>query len=291
MPQVADRTYLDWSGGNRPGAKLRGFHACVGHETANEKAGASAEMHRAYVTGPSDGGGASYHLVADKEESIQLLNLDELGYHIGDGADDPDDEAFYTVGGEICVNDRAGFPAACRNMARAFARVLRHYNRPAIDGVTLRMHGSYWSPRNPAVHSACPLHLKAARGSSADWGVSWAQFVAMCREELEALNLGPAPVGEAGNQRLLFDTIARDYPGDEAARYLGGLVREGRLRAKAAGFGQSDDERVAIYQKGALHTLGGYVYGFFDDAAADLDPALAPATLRALRAAGHVDLY
>jgi hypothetical protein len=185
--QFADVEKIIPPGANRPGTKLRGFHACVAHETDNENAGANAPMHYAYITTGDRGEKPSFHLCADSVRSMQFLpvapGVAEVGWHIGDGADQPDDEAFFTVGGEICVNDRAGFPAACARMAKSFAAVLTAHGQPVIDGQTLRQHGSYWSARNPSVHRGCPKHLKAG-----DWGVTWAQFVAMVEKEWAALN-------------------------------------------------------------------------------------------------------
>lgn len=181
------------TGSNRPRTKLRGFHAVVIHETDNENAGAGAQNTYDWLTGRFNGGvvpPASFHFVTDGATSIQLLPIDELAWHIGDGADEADDEAFYTVGIETCVNSRAGYPSALARTARITARVLRAYGKTPIKDVTVRQHGSYWSTRNPDVHRGCPKHLKAA-----DWGVSWDAFFLMVVKEFAAVS-GKTPIAE-----------------------------------------------------------------------------------------------
>jgi hypothetical protein len=213
MLAFADQVRLLPAGPNRPGTKLRGFHAGVVHETDNEDAGANAAMHYGYISGAPRAQKPSFHLCADADQSLQFLPIApgtaEAGWHIGDGADDADDEAFFTIGGEICVNDRARFPTACRRMARSFAAVLVAYGQPCRDGVTIRQHGSYYSARNPAVHRGCPKHLKAG-----DWGVTWAGFITMIREEmakLTAVGVGPTPPPAAGGTKIVVPGTNAEY--------------------------------------------------------------------------------
>jgi hypothetical protein len=250
--QFADVAQIIPPGANRPGTKLLGFHACVAHETDNESPDANAPMHYAYIATGDRSAKPSFHLCADSARSMQFLpvapGVAEVGWHIGDGADQPDDEAFFTVGGEICVNDRAGFPAACRKMARSFAAVLTAHGLPVIDGQTLRQHGSYWSARNPAVHRGCPRHLQAG-----DWGVTWAQFVALVEAEWATLNAVAAqttpPADAAERQALLA------YGDAIPAAYRGALTREGV--ADLTAHGGSASERIAVYERLVAHRLHG----------------------------------
>lgn len=176
MTQIAESTQLLTPGANRPGHKLTGFHAFVVHETANENPLADAAMHRRYwQPGGSGRTISSVHFVADSATSIQLLPTDEIGWHLGDGANQPlTDESFFTVAIEICVNSRAGFPSACARAAKIVSRVLTEKGVQPTDGVTLRKHGSYPS----TTHKTCPAHL-----NKGDWGVTWAQFVGMVKAE------------------------------------------------------------------------------------------------------------
>lgn len=251
----ADVTKLLTVGDNRPGLLLNGFHACTVHETDNEAAGANALMHYGFINGAPRASKPSFHFCSDSAQVMQFLpvapGIAEVGWHIGDGADEPyHDEAFYTVGGEICVNSRAGFPAACRNMARAFARVLFAHGKPVVDGVTVRTHGSYWSTENDQVHRGCPKHLKAG-----DWGVTWAGFIGMVQQEYAKLSTAAVPLavfvqpttGEADALKAFADTIPFFCRGN--------LLREGE--ADLAAFGGGSAERVCIYERLVTHRLKG----------------------------------
>lgn len=251
--QYADSVQLiPASNSNRPGTKLTGFHAFTIHETANENPGAGAVNTHDYVVGrfgpPPD---ASFHFTADAQQSIQLLPIDEVGWHIGDGADDPlRDEAFYTVAIEICVNSRAGFPAACAKAASVVAKVLHDRGVLPVIDQTVRQHGSYWSPQNPGVHSGCPQHLKAG-----DWGVTWLQFFGMVQAAYAALEgASKVPVekvpgsGEADALKAYGETIPFEYRGN--------LLREGA--ADLSAFGGSASEWVCFYERLIAHRLNGH---------------------------------
>lgn len=95
---------------------------------------------------------------------------------------------------------------------------------------------------------------------------------------LRALGASATPAVDpyATNTNLLNALVAQHYPGDARDRLLGDLVRRAMLRAKSAGFPSSDSEAAAFYQKAALHTLDGKLYGFFrfgDVSAAALERA------------------
>jgi hypothetical protein len=189
---LADRVDILPPGSNRPQTKLRGFHAVVIHETDNEAPGANARMHRRWLEQSRPD--ASFHFCVDADESLQILPDDEVCWAIGDGADQADDESFYTVSIEICVNDKARYPQACRRAAKVAAAVLHKKGTPP-SSATVRQHGSYWSARNPSVHKNCPLHLR-----NNDWGVTWTGFLSMVQEEYEAgavVNRAPIPFQHA----------------------------------------------------------------------------------------------
>ena len=162
----ADRVDLLPLGANRPGDKLTRFAAVTLHETANEAAGATAEMHRRYW-GPGGGGRnlSSIHYVVDSTESIQLIPTDEQAWHAGDYTGNTT-----SVGIEICVNSRAGYAAACQKTAGITAHLLKDHGLPPVDGTTVRKHGSWPG----TTHRQCPQHLNAG-----DWGVTWLQFFSM----------------------------------------------------------------------------------------------------------------
>lgn len=253
--QYADRMAILPAGYNRDGRRLSGFHAFVIHETANEQPGAGVQNTLDWLSGKYNSGirpDASFHFVADANEVAQILpagpNDAEVGYHIGDGVDQPDDEGLFTTSVEICVNSRAGFPAACRRAAKVVAGVLKAHGKQPIDGDTIRQHGSYWSARNPAVHSGCPQHLKAG-----DWGVTWKQFVDMVKAEYGGVTAAAIKKGitvtlsDADELKQFGEAI------DPAIR--GDMLREGEADLRQYGGGQS--ERVVLYERMITHRLAG----------------------------------
>jgi N-acetylmuramoyl-L-alanine amidase CwlA len=147
----------------RPGTKLVRFGSVTIHETANENAGATAEMHRRYWS-PSGGGAliSSIHYVVDGTESIQLIPTDEEAEHAGDRTGNTT-----SAGIEICVNSRSGYATACHKTAIITAYLLKDHGLAPVDGVTVRKHGSWPG----TTHKQCPQHLNAG-----DWGLTWQQF-------------------------------------------------------------------------------------------------------------------
>lgn len=222
----------------RPGTKLTGFWEFTIHETGNEVAGASAEFHRRYWMPGGDGALiSSIHFVVDALESVQLIPTDELAWHIGDGADQPlTDASYHAVGVEICVNSRAGFPAACRKAAKIVAKVLKDKGAQPLDGTVIRKHGSH----PETTHKQCPAHLNAG-----DWGVTWLDFVAMVKAEFTLLYVV--------DYRTLWGDSA-DY--DRVKDF--GIVVEWRRAAMVLGAPTSDEhaDRSGCITR---HFVGGYV--------------------------------
>jgi hypothetical protein len=208
VSQYADSVQLiPETNSNRPGDKLVRLTWFVIHETDNENPGAGATNTRDYVFGkfgpPPD---ASFHFVADADQSIQLLPVDELCWAIGDGSDQPYHDASYeSLSIEICVNNRARQLDAYRKGADVVAKVLVDKGL-GIEAV--RQHGSFWSPENPAVHKGCPKHLQAG-----DWGADWAFFLQMVQTRVQKLQgdnkvviVPPKPVEEHKGDTV--DTIS-----------------------------------------------------------------------------------
>lgn len=244
--QYADKIeLLPESNNNRPMTKLARLDYVVWHETDNENAGATAEMHHRYLLGDPD---ASFHFCVDADESIQFLPVDEVGWHIGDGADSPLDAGMRSVGIEVCVNDRARYRQACQRAAKVAARVIVG---KGLTLAALRYHGSFWSPQNPAIHKGCPRHVLAG-----DWGVRWADVIAMVGAEMAALNGGGAtkvPIGpdEAKVLKAWAETLI-------PFEVRGNLTREGIVDLRA--FGGRADEWLALYERVATHRLNGANY-------------------------------
>jgi hypothetical protein len=163
--------------GNRPGSKLATNvqpYITV-HETSNYNAGANAEMHRVFT---HQGGGpsrVSFHFVVDDHEAIQLLPLDEVSWHAGDGCDEYPDNVghddigcFASLAIETCVDAGSDWNKTKANLAELIAMIAsgddrmawgdgRYKSRMSIESIA--QHNN-WSGKN------CPLRIRG-EGS---WG-------------------------------------------------------------------------------------------------------------------------
>lgn len=138
-PPAIDLPLRTWiaenAGANRPRRPLLGNDLWITvHETGNPNPGATAAMHRTFV---NDGGGpegVSFHLAVDDLEAIQILPFNEIGYHAGDGCNDPDRDigCFRSVAIETAVNaplGSAGWAKALRNLAALIALLVTEPGR------------------------------------------------------------------------------------------------------------------------------------------------------------------
>ena len=90
----------------RPGTKMVPDRY-IQHETGNPNPGANAEMHMRYLqNGAPDNAGRSqqlsYHFTVDGDEVIQLLPLDEVAWHGGDGTGPCN---YRGISCELCIED------------------------------------------------------------------------------------------------------------------------------------------------------------------------------------------
>lgn len=84
------------------------------HETANTRAGATASAHyRYWSSNPS--ANASTHFVVDSEEIYQMLELNQMAWHVGDNKGYSDITNTNSIGIEICVNSDGDFEKARQN--------------------------------------------------------------------------------------------------------------------------------------------------------------------------------
>jgi hypothetical protein len=139
------------------------------HETSNYGAGNGAEMHRQFTHGGGGSDSVSFHFVVDDGEAIQLLPLDEIGWHAGDGCDEYPDNVghddigcFASCGIETCVNSDGNWNITKHNLAELIAMIAAHDERIAWgDGRTkgsfsidrIAQHNA-WSGKN------CPLKMR-----------------------------------------------------------------------------------------------------------------------------------
>jgi hypothetical protein len=126
---------LSASAPNRPGQKLdlsRGpLHVTV-HETGDPNANASQEA--AYLdSAEAIARQVSYQLTVDDLEAWQMLPLDEIAWHAGDGCNDPDVDVgcFRSIAIEICVRQGQNQAQAYDNAAQILVRVI--LKDPAFD--------------------------------------------------------------------------------------------------------------------------------------------------------------
>lgn len=118
--------------GNRPGT---GLDAAIPdyitvHETANTAVGADASMHERFTHGGGGPESVSFHFVVDDHEAVQLLPLDEIGWHAGDGCDEYPDGVghddigcFASVAIETCVNQDGDWDQTLSNLAELIAMI------------------------------------------------------------------------------------------------------------------------------------------------------------------------
>lgn len=194
MQLFADTLMELTPGSNRPGGRLLDFHAFVVHETDNEDVGAGVVNTYNFLMGTYNAGKRPqecFHFNTDGisgGHSAQFLPSGPLDaepcWAIGDGQDQPTDESNHTVSGEICVNKDGDYNVAVLGMAKIVAKVLHAYGKTVIKDVTVRQHGSYWSPQNPQVHQGCPKHLKAGDWGSPRW--TWDRFIAAVQTAYDA---------------------------------------------------------------------------------------------------------
>jgi hypothetical protein len=113
---------------NRPATKLPavGPLFIVVHETGNSSPGADAPFHIRFLrSAEARQNLVSYHFSVDDRVIVQGLPLDEIGFHAGDGCDNPttDIGCFRSIGIEGCINAGADEAKMRRNYAELIARI------------------------------------------------------------------------------------------------------------------------------------------------------------------------
>lgn len=127
----------------------------VQHETGNANAGANADMHLRYLQNGAEGQQLGYHFTVDEKEAIQMIPVNEVTWHGGDGGG----QCNYTgVSCELCVQDNNAHKTQARENAERLAaavmlatnvtRLIQHSDCCAAIG-------------NPAgCHSNCPQYIR-----------------------------------------------------------------------------------------------------------------------------------
>jgi N-acetylmuramoyl-L-alanine amidase len=82
------------------------------HDTGNSSRGADAEAHKRFLDVTTKK--VCWHFTVDDSEIIQHLNLNEQGWHIGDGNGPGNTSA---IGIEMCINEDGDFESVLQNTA------------------------------------------------------------------------------------------------------------------------------------------------------------------------------
>jgi hypothetical protein len=185
--------------GNRPGSKLATNvqpYVTV-HETSNYNVGADAEMHRRFTHQGGGSSSVSFHFVVDDHEAIQLLPLDEVSWHAGDGCDEYPDNVghddigcFASLAIETCVDAGSDWNRTKSNLAELIAMIASGDDRMAWgDGrYKNKMSVEYIAQHNNWSGKNCPLRI---RGEG-----SWGNLMGMVDKAYAAItgNVEPQPI-------------------------------------------------------------------------------------------------
>jgi len=148
----------------RPGIAMAPSTLTI-HNTGNPTSTAANE--RAWLTNPSNSRTASYHIVVDEREAIEVLPLNEVGWHAGDGSGAKSGNRT-SIGIEIC--ESGNYEKTLANAVTLVAKML--YER-GWDTSKLRRHYD-WSGKN------CPRLMNV----DGKWS-GWVSFVATVAKELD----------------------------------------------------------------------------------------------------------
>lgn len=152
----------------RPGIKLDATTITI-HNTANPSS--TARNERLWLTNPANTRTASYHIVVDDKEAIEVIPLNEVAWHAGDGNSRSSGNRT-SIGIEIC--ESGNYEQTINNAADLVATLLLERG---WDTNQLRRHFD-WSGKN------CPRLMN----TSGDWS-GWKEFVAKVENVLKQKKL------------------------------------------------------------------------------------------------------
>jgi N-acetylmuramoyl-L-alanine amidase CwlA len=189
---------------NNPNQSLKSVKFITIHTTGNYKATATAKSHAAYIYNGSAGARVSWHYSVDADSIWQHFEDNRACWHSGENTGN-----MTSLSIEICVNDKAVFKKACQNAAWLTAHLLKKHKLP-FDSIVQHYR---WNGKN------CPAELR-----SGAWGVSWADFLDMVKE-----NLAPKQPAVPVQAKPLYRV--------QVGAYTEKFIAEAMLaRVKAAGF-------------------------------------------------------
>lgn len=142
----------------RPGIAMQARYYTQ-HETGNTNRGANADMHVNWLHDGAKGvpdAQVGFHFVVDDTKIVQLLPVNEVAWHAGDG-NGPGN--YSSVGCELCVNSDRNAAKAEANAAALAAGVMEALGIPQEN---LRSHYS-WVKGRPGAHY-CPEKILTRDG-------------------------------------------------------------------------------------------------------------------------------
>lgn len=166
VPYRIDHIPKNTPNNRRPGIAMIPTTITI-HTTANPTS--TARNERAWLVNPSNTRTASYHIVVDEREAIEVLPLNEVGWHAGDGSGVASGNRT-SIGIEIC--ESGTYEKTLANAVSLVADLLHKYG---WDTSRLRRHYD-WSGK------ICP-RLMYDNGT---WR-GWAEFVSRVKAELAAI--------------------------------------------------------------------------------------------------------
>lgn len=176
-----------WQTRQRPGI-LMDPDRYIQHETGNPNPGANAEMHRQYLVNGAEGQQLGYHLTVDKDECIQMIPLNEVAWHGGDGS------GVCNYGGiacELTVEDNNRHKVPARSNAEKVAAAVMQ----AMSLTILEQHNVCWG-------KDCPHYIRKDG--------YWPTFVANVNARRAGITPAPAPTYAKPLAPPLFDGEDKD---------------------------------------------------------------------------------
>jgi N-acetylmuramoyl-L-alanine amidase len=188
---------------NNPNKYMPAIKFITIHETGNYRKTADAKRHAVYIYNGSCGSKISWHFTCDSNVIVQHFEDNQACWHAGDGSG-PGNMSSISI--EICVNSREGFKQACQNAAWLTAHLIRKHNL-GIDAVVQH---NKWNGKN------CPAELR-----SGVWGISWADFLEMVRENLEPKPLYRVQIGAYSTRAKAEEVLVKL----KAAGFSGAIIK------------------------------------------------------------------
>jgi N-acetylmuramoyl-L-alanine amidase CwlA len=210
---------------SRSGDKLLRVQAIVIHYTANPHA--NAEDHQEYFDG-ADGGGGRYagaHIFVDKDEAVEVIPLNEVGYHANERKAGPllpalkATASYYpggnanllTLGIEMCIEKDGSFHPDTVERTRLLIKTLQRWY-PQLSDTQNRVVRHY-----DITGKNCPKPFVENRGA-------WNDFLASIDAPIKKPAQKPKPVTpNEGESELLKEAIVinsfNDYPSAEGLAF------------------------------------------------------------------------